>query len=87
MRYLWNSGLTFHRYRCGRAKLSLRPMERKTAGRLLTNADDLFDLDAGGVDFFSEFTDCLVGVLVCEGVHIDPDSCGEMERGAHMLGG
>lgn len=55
-------------------------MEKKTAGCLLTDADDLFDLDAGGVDFFREFTDGLVGVLVGEGVHIDPDPCGETER-------
>lgn len=85
MRYLWNGGLTFHFNSL--ATLSLRHTERKTAGRLLTNADDLFNLDAGGVNFFSEFTDCLVGVLVGEGVHIDPDPCGEMNRRAYMLGG
>lgn len=87
MRYLWNGGLTFHCNSCGLATLSLRQTERKTAGLLLTNADDLFNLDAGGVDFFSEFTDCLVGVLIGEGVHIDPNPCGETERGAYMLGG
>lgn len=46
---------------------------------MLTDADDLFDLDAGGVDFFSELTDGLVGVLVGKGVHINPDTCGETE--------
>lgn len=56
-----------------------KTVEKKTAGSLLTDADDLFDLDAGGVDFFSELTDGLVGVLVGKGVHINPDTCGETE--------
>ncbi len=61
MRYLWNGGLTFHCNSCGLATLSLRQTEKKTAGLLLTNADDLFNLDAGGVDFFSEFTTAWLG--------------------------
>lgn len=53
--------------------------EWDTAGGLLTDADDLFDLNAGGVDLFGEFAHCLVGVLVCERVHIDPHPCGWMD--------
>lgn len=53
--------------------------EWDTAGGLLTDANDLFDLNAGGVDFFGEFAHGLVGVLVCERVHIDPHPCGWMD--------
>lgn len=52
--------------------------EWDAAGGLLTDADDLFDLDAGGVDLFGELTHGLVGVLVRERVHIDPHPCGQM---------
>lgn len=53
--------------------------EWDTARGLLTDADDLFDLNAGGVNLFGEFAHSLVGVLVRERVHIDPHPCGWMD--------
>src|SRR4029434_8876918 len=42
---------------------------------LLTDADDLFNLDAGSINLLGELAYGLVGVLVGEWVHVYPHSC------------
>lgn len=42
--------------------------------KLLTNANNFFNLDTGGVNLFGELADGLVWVLIGKGVNVDPHS-------------
>lgn len=47
-------------------------LKLKEKQKLLTNANNFLNFDAGGVNLFGKLTDGLVWVLVGKGVHIYP---------------
>lgn len=52
-------------------------LKLKEKQKLLTNANNFLNFDAGGVNLFGKLTDGLVWVLVGKGVHIYPYAWGK----------
>lgn len=48
--------------------------ENRFIRQILTNSYDFFYLNAGCVDFFGKFSNCLVGILICKGIHISSNT-------------